>query len=419
VRIFFYSYNKSKLDCCKSIQLAIYFQDYMQKTVEKLSQDLTKISLNDKEITLIGTAHVSEQSADIVEKSIKELNPDCVAIELCEPRLQAIKNPNRWQETDIFNIIRTGKSYVLITQLVLASFQKRVAEKLGIRPGEEMLRALATIEEVGTETALVDRQVRTTLKRAWAKTSWWSSFKLLSSIIGSLFSDQEEISEKQIEELKSQDALSLIIKEFSDMLPGIKSVLIDERDKYMAKKLSDLPYKNIVAVVGAGHVPGMTKFIGEEIDLEELEEIPPPSKLAKFLTWGIPALIIGMIAYGFYLSYDMGSKMFGTWFIINGVLSAIGASLALAHPITIITAFFVAPFTSVIPVIGVGYVCGLVEAFLRKPQVKDFNSIAEDLATVKGWYKNRLSRTLLVLGFSNFLGAAGTFIGGFKVYNYL
>ncbi len=391
----------------------------MQKTVEKISQDLTKITLDGKEITLIGTAHVSEDSANVVEQTIRELEPDCVAIELCAPRLEAIKNPNRWQETDIFNIIKTGKSYVLLTQLILASFQKRVAEKLGIRPGEEMLRALATIEEVGTQTALIDREVKTTLKRAWSRTSWSSTFKLISSMLSSLFSDEEEISEKQIEDLKSQDALSLIIKEFSEMLPGIKGALIDERDLYMAKKLSDLPHKKIVAVVGAGHVPGMTKAMGEEIDIEALEVIPPASKLTKILSWGIPALIVGMIAYGFVISYDMGAKMFGTWFLVNGILSAIGASIALAHPLTIITAFFAAPFTSVIPVIGVGYVCGLVEAFLRKPRVKDFNSIADDLATLKGWYRNRLSRTLLVLGLSNALGAIGTFVGGFKVYNYL
>jgi len=238
-------------------------------------------------------------------------------------------------------------------------------------------------------------------------------------MLSSLFNDEEEISEQQIEELKSQDALSLIIKEFSEMLPGIKGALIDERDLYMAKKLTDLPQKKIVAVVGAGHVPGMTKAIGEEIDIEALEVIPPPSVLTKLLSWGIPALIVGMIAYGFVISYDMGAKMFGTWFLVNGVLSSIGALIALAHPITIVVAFFAAPFTSVIPVIGVGTVCGLVEAFLRKPRVKDFNSIAEDLATLKGWYNNRLSRTLLVMGLANALGAIGTFVGGFKVYNYL
>lgn len=386
--------------------------------IEKLSQDVTKVTINDKQIIIVGTAHVSEQSAATVETVIKEQSPECVALELCEPRLQAIRNPNRWEETDIFNVIRSGRSYVLFAQLVLASFQKRVAQKLGIRPGEEMLRALGVIDQYNLKTALIDREVRTTLKRAWAKTSWWASTKLMFSMCGSLFSKQEEISAEEIERLKSQDALTTIIEEFSEMLPGIKSVLIDERDLYMVKKLTDLPYSKTVAVVGAGHVPGMLKAFGTAIDLKQLEEIPPAGILSKVLSWGIPGVILAMFAYGFAVS-GTGASMFGTWFIVTGGFAALGALASLAHPLTILSAFIAAPFTTLNPTIAAGWVCGLVEAFIRKPRVKDFHSIADDLTTVKGIFGNRLSRTLLVVAFANIGGTIGTFVGSYKIYNLL
>ena len=390
----------------------------MKKSVERISQDITKVILGNKEIILVGTAHVSEKSAQTVESVIREHAPDCVALELCEPRLQAIRNPNRWEETDIFNVIRSGRSYVLFAQLVLASFQKRVAEKLGIRPGEEMLRALATVDELDLKTALIDREVRTTLKRAWSKTTWWSSVKLMCSMCGSLFTKQNEISAEEIEKLKAQDALTTIIEEFSEMLPGIKSVLIDERDLYMAKKLSDLPYSKTVAIVGAGHVPGMLKAFGTEIDITALEEIPPPSLTTKLISWGFPGIILAMFAYGFVVS-GTGGSMFSTWFLVTGIFSALGALAALAHPLTIISAFLAGPFTTLNPTIAVGWVCGLVEAFLRKPRVKDFHTIADDLSTFKGLFANRLSRTLLVVGFANIGGTIGTFVGSYKIYHLL
>lgn len=391
----------------------------MTKQIEKISEDVTKVTLNNKQIIIVGTAHVSEKSAATVEAVIKEQSPECVALELCEPRLQAIRNPNRWEETDIFNVIKSGRSYVLFAQLVLASFQKRVAQKLGIRPGEEMLRALNVIDQYNLKTALIDREVRTTLKRAWAKTTWWSSVKLMFSMCGSLFTSQDEISAEEIEKLKGQDALTTIIDEFSEMLPGIKSVLIDERDLYMVKKLSDLNYSKIVAVVGAGHVPGMLKAFDTEIDLKALEEIPPASISSKLISWGIPAIIIGTFIYGYAISPEIGAKMFSTWFIVTGGFAALGALASLAHPLTIISAFLAAPFTTLNPTIAAGWVCGLVEAFIRKPRVKDFHTIADDLTTVKGLFGNRLSRTLLVVAFANIGGTIGTFVGSYKIFNLL
>ena len=388
--------------------------------IEKLSEEVHKISLNGKTILLVGTAHVSEKSADCVEETIREHKPECVAIELCEPRLQSIENPNRWEETDIFDVIRSGKAYVLIAQLLLSSFQKRIAKKLGIRPGEEMLRALELTRELNVDKALIDREVRTTLKRAWANMSFWSTLKLIAGLVGSLFSGEDNVTEKEIEELKQGDALSALMAEFSELLPGIKEVLIDERDVIMATRLAALKHENIVAVVGAGHVPGMLSAFGKEVDIEPFQEIPPPSKTFRFITWGIPTLIIGLFIYGFFSSgADTSINMLSAWFLANGICSAIGAAIALAHPLTILAAFFAAPFTSLNPTVAAGWVCGLVEALLRKPRVKDFNTIADDVSTIKGIWGNRLSKTLLVVAFANIGSMFGTFIGSWKVVSLL
>jgi len=389
--------------------------------IEQLSENVHKIGLNpDKSIFLVGTAHVSEQSAQLVEDTIRENNPDCIAIELCEPRLQAIENPKRWEETDIFEIIKSGKTYVLIAQLLLSSFQKRIAKKLGIRPGEEMLRAIEVSKELNIKKALIDREVKVTLKRSWSNMSLWAGLKLLFGLIASLFSGEEKVTEKEIEELKQGDALSAIMAEFSEILPGIKEVLIDERDAIMAMSLKKLKHQNTVAIVGAGHVPGMLKAFEQEIDIEPFLEIPPPSNTFKMIAWGIPLVIVGIFIFGFLNSgAETSINMLSAWFLANGICSAIGTMIALAHPFTIITAFFAAPFTSLNPTVAAGWVCGLVEALLRKPRVKDFNTIADDVSTFKGVWGNRLSKTLLVVALANIGSMVGTFIGSWKVISLL
>jgi pheromone shutdown-related protein TraB len=389
-------------------------------TVKKISEEVHEIYLGESTIILVGTAHVSEKSADCVEQTIREYLPDCIAIELCEPRLQALENPNRWEETDIFEVIKNGKAYVLIAQLLLSSFQKRIAKKLGIRPGEEMLRALELSKELNISKALIDREVRTTLKRAWSNMSFWSTLKLVFGLLASLFSGEDNVTEKEIEELKQGDALSALMAEFSEILPGIKEVLIDERDKIMAMKLSQLPHRKVVAVVGAGHVPGMLQCFGKQIDVSTYEEIPPPNGTFRIIAWGIPAIIIGIFIYGFFSSgLDTSLNMLSAWFLANGIFSALGALIALAHPLTIIAAFFAAPFTSLNPTIAAGWVCGLVEALMRKPRVKDFNTIADDVSTIKGLWGNRLSKTLLVVALANIGSMIGTFVGSWKVVSLL
>jgi pheromone shutdown-related protein TraB len=389
----------------------------MTTEIEENNVDL--IEVEGKKVYLVGTAHVSRTSADLVEKCITDYKPDTVCIELCASRHESLQNPDRWRETDIFNVIRQGKTYVLLAQLVLSSFQKRLATKFGIKPGEEMHRAMEIANSRGAHLELIDREIRTTLKRAWARAGFLTMCRVSATLLASIFS-KEELSEAEIEELKVGSTLSAMMAEFGDFLPGVKDALIDERDSYMAEKIRRAPGETIVAVVGAGHVPGMKKKIHSAIDLEVLDEIPPPGKLLKIIGWGIPALILGMFVWGFSKSgLDTSIDMIIAWTLANGLFSALGALLALAHPLTILTAFVAAPITSLNPTIAAGWVCGLVEALLRKPRVSDLETVADDIASVKGFWGNRVTRIFLVMLLANLGSMIGTFVGGVRVASFL
>ncbi len=389
------------------------------KEITELQQNIDLISFGERRIFLCGTAHVSKSSAELVREAVETHAPDVICVELCEPRLSSLRNPELWRETDIFEVVKSGRAYVLLAQLILSSFQKRLAEQFGVRPGEEMREAIRLAEEKGIRLEVVDREIRITLKRAWAEASFWSLLKLSSGLFASLFT-QEEISEQEIEALKSGDTLSAMMAEFSDYLPEVKDVLIDERDRYMAAKIYASGGERVLAVVGAGHVPGIQRTLGADVDLASLEELPPPRAWVKTIAWGVPALILGMFVYGFiYSGAETSLEMLGVWFLANGTLSALGALLALAHPLTILTAFLAAPITSLNPTIAAGWVCGLVEALLRKPRVKDLESLADDVSSVRGFWSNRVSKVLLVIILANLGSVAGTLLGSFKVASLL
>ena len=379
--------------------------------ITQIEENVDRISLGDKTVFLVGTAHISQKSVELAEKVIREQKPDAVAIELCASRHASLLDPERWKNTDIVSVIRTGKAYVLMAQLVLASFQKKLGDQLKIKPGSEMLKSAEVADEIGASLVLADRDVRTTLKRSWSALGAFGTLRLVMSMVFSLFSDQK-IDEEEIERLKQSDALQEMMKEFSDALPEVRTALIDERDKYLASKIRDGEGETIVAVVGAGHVPGIHKWIDQEIDLEALEEIPKPNPVWKAVGWIIPALVIGLFAYGFMQSGASKTvEMAWTWFLINGIFGGLGSLLALAHPLTIITAFVVSPFTSLNPLIAGGWVAGLVEAILRKPRVSDLESVADDIAHISGLWTNRVSRILLVVALTNLCGTIGTFVG--------
>ena len=383
------------------------------------SGNVHEILLDEKQILLIGTAHISQSSVDEVNDVIEQEKPDTVCIELCASRHQAMMEKDQWKNMDIFKVVREGKSFLLFANLIMTAFQKRLGSQLGVKPGAEMLAAAQASERVNAELVLADRDVKVTLQRTWRGMPFWARMKVLSQLLASLFI-REEISKEEIEKLKESDALSEAMEMLADQSPEMKRILIDERDQFMAEKIRQAPGKRIVAVVGAGHVKGLTEELEREHNLVELETVPPPGKLGIWLKWGIPALIVSLIGYGFFaIDTDVSIEMIQRWFLINGTLSAIGTALAFGHPITIATAFVAAPFTSLNPAVAAGWVAGLVEAFLRKPQVRDFENLADDITHLRGFWQNNITRILLVVMFANLGSAIGTFAGGFAIASLL
>ena len=361
------------------------------------------LTLNGRTITLIGTAHISQDSINEVTEAIKTQKPDCVAIELDQKRCDSIKNPDSWRQLDIIKVLKRGEGFLLLANLVLASFQKRMGQNVGVRPGDEMVAAMKVAEELNIPTTMVDRPIQTTLRRAWAKNSLWGKCKLLSAMISSAFTS-EKISSEEIEELKNNSEMDSMMKELSDYMPTVKEVLIDERDKYLASHIWESKGSNIIAVLGAGHLPGVQAYLEkiaagqESTDTTEIANIPNKTLGAKIKGWIIPAIIVILIGMGFYFGgKNKGTELVLSWVLWNGALSAIGSIIAAAHPLTILVSFIGAPITSLCPFVGVGFLTGITQAFICKPKVKDIEDLSTDAGSLKGFYKNRVLKVLLVL----------------------
>ncbi len=375
------------------------------------NENITRLTLAGKEIILIGTAHVSKQSAELVKEVIEAERPDSVCIELDEQRYKSIVEGDKWKETDIFKIIKEKKATLLLMNLALSSFQKRLAKEFGTNAGQEMLQGIESAQEAGAELVLADRNIQITFSRIWHNVGFWGKCKLLMEIIFSIF-DDEAISEEELEKLKSQDMLNGILKDFTESFPKLKTPLIDERDQYLSQKIKEAPGEKIVAVLGAAHVPGITEEIHKEHDLQALTELPPKSIVPKILGWSIPALIIVLIAYTFYSNPDAGVRQTLSWILWTGSLSALGTALAFGHPLAILTAFLAAPIAALHPLIAAGWFAGLVQAYFKRPNVRDFENLSEDILSLKGFWNNQVTRILLTIVFANIGSATGAFIGG-------
>ena len=379
-------------------------------TDQNNSETIHHFEHEDKQVIVLGTAHVSRESAQQVQDLIQEEKPDTVCVELCQSRYQSLRQKERWQETDIVKVIKEKKSFLLLSNLLLASFQKRIAKKLDIKPGQEMITAVETAEEVGADIHLADRDIRTTLSRTWRAMGLWSKIKLLFQLMLSL-GEVEEISEEDIEKMKEKDVLETLLAEVGKALPVLKDILIDERDRYLAEKIRTAPGRKIVAVVGAGHVPGIKKYWATDIDIKALEQLPPKNPTTSILKWLIPGAIVAMFIAGFfYGGAQAGKDMVYWWIGANAVLAGVGAIIALAHPVTIVSSMLAAPLTSLNPMIAAGWVSGLVEAFSRKPKVKDLEKLPEDILSVRGFWRNKVTRILLVVVFTNLGSSVGTFV---------
>ncbi len=398
---------------------------------------IERISLNGKNITLIGTAHVSKESAELVKEVINTERPDTVCVEVCATRLKSIQDRDSRRKMDIVKVIREKKTMLLLINLMLASFQKRLAEKFDIKPGQEMINAIEAAKAQGAALVPVDREIQITLTRVWRSMGFWEKIKLMFQLLLSLTAG-DDITEEDIEKMKQEDILQTLLADVKKSHPIIEKVLIDERDQYLASKIKTASGENIVAVVGAGHIPGIKKYIDyqvrgvaaacdgvkdiyaaaknytkeqkTEIDIAELETLPEPSIVSKVMKWLIPGLIVVMFFAGFFMKgSDAGTDMIWLWIGVNAIFAGLGALAALAHPYSIISAMVAAPITILHPMIAAGWVSGLVEAFSRKPKVKDLESIPVDIMSVKGFWRNSVTRILLVVVFTNLGATIGVF----------
>jgi pheromone shutdown-related protein TraB len=379
-----------------------------------VEDNITRIHLDGKEYILIGTAHVSKHSAEQVKEVIEAEKPDAVCVELDKQRYQSITEGNKWKEMDIIQVIKEKKASLLLMNLAISSFQNRMANQFGIKAGQEMIQGIESAKETGATLVLADRNIQITFARIWGGIGLKGKALLLSQVIAGIFS-KESITEEELEKMKSQDTLQAILNEFTETFPRLKKPLIDERDQYLAQKIKEAPGEKIVAVLGAAHVPGIKEEIKKEQDLAKLTSVPPKSKWPKIIGWSIPVMILAIIAYTFIANPQAGLSQTFSWILWHGGLSALGAAIALGHPLTVLTAFLAAPITSLNPVLAAGWFAGLAQAYVRRPSVKDFETLSEDVFSVKGFWKNKVSRILLIVVLSNLGSTLGTVIGGADV----
>jgi pheromone shutdown-related protein TraB len=375
--------------------------------------DIHRLTLGDREIVLVGTAHISQQSVETVRRTIENEKPDTVCVELDAERLQSLRNPNRWESLNLIQALRRGQGPFLLVNLLLAAFQKRLGRQTGVKPGAELAAAADSAEQMGAALHLADRDIRTTLLRAWRKTGPFKKMHLLATLFASIF-DNQKMDEEELAKLRGTDTLSALLEEMGRMLPTIKTILVDERDMFMANAIQQAPGHKIVAVVGAAHVPGLLRQLPNTIPqqtLDEISSIPTKARFSHIVPWIIPAIVLALFISGFlYGDRDRIAGAAVAWILANGLLAALGALIAMGHPLTIVTAFVAAPITSLNPTIGAGFVTGIVQAFVAAPTVRDLECASEDLATMKGWWSNRLMRVLLVFFLTSLGSALGTIV---------
>jgi len=385
------------------------------------------VRLGESRITLLGTAHVSRASADQVRELLDQGHYDAVAVELCPSRYNALLNPDALAKMDLFRVLREGKVPMVVASLALGAYQQRLADQFGIEPGAEQRQAIASAQAHNLPILLIDREIGVTLKRVSRNISWWKRLGLFAGLLASLTS-REQVDEAEIERLKEGDVLESTFAQFADQEQDLFLPLIEERDRYMAARLREEleahGHENVLAVVGAGHLHGIAQCLREQQApssqvLQELDRLPAPSTWPKLIPWLVVALVILGFAVGFARSPALGWQMVSDWVLINGTLCALGTLLAAGHPLTIIGAFLAAPVTSLNPTIGAGMVTAAVEIFLRRPQVGDFGRLRSDTTRLSGWWRNRVSRTLLVFLFSTLGSAAGTYLAGFRIFGRL
>jgi len=374
-----------------------------------------QVKINDS-IILVGTAHISKDSVKEVKEVIEEYKPDIVAVELCKRRYEAITKKDKWENTPITSLLKSNNAYLMLAQTFLSSIQRRLGKEYGVEPGSEMIAAMDEAKKHDIEVALVDRDISVTLKRAWKKMGVREKFRLTWEFMKAILGyDEEELEELDLKELMDQDVISAMMEEFGKIAPSVATVLIHERDEYIAKKILNESEKGkVVAVVGAGHINGIKKHLEKkklDVDLTELEYVPKKRfSVLKTVGYTIPVVFVALIVYLFLTGgWGRAADALLWWFLINGSLSALGTAIARGHPFSIATAFVAAPLTSLNPAIAAGWVAGYVEFKLRKPVVKDFQNLSK-VDDIKDFFNNKIIRLLMVVALANLGSMIGTFI---------
>ncbi|MFO7760440.1 MAG: TraB/GumN family protein [Desulfobia sp.] len=380
-----------------------------------------RLENNNREIILIGTAHVSRKSVDLVHQLIEKERPDSVCVELDRKRYEALADDKRWKDLDLKKIIKKKQLSTLMINLVLAAYQKKLGDKLGVKPGAELLEATRYAHNLDIPVELCDRDVRVTMRRAWKGISFFRKGYMLASLIASLF-HETKITEEDLESLKETDALSELMAELGKAMPELKQVLIDERDTYLSEKIKAGQGRKTIAVVGAGHLQGIVDAIAcdRSDQMEEISTIPPVSPAWKIAGWLIPVLIISSLCLiGFSKGIDVAGDNLIFWILANGIPSSLGAMAGFAHPLTVLSAFIGAPITSLTPVIGAGYLCAFVQAMVQPPVVHEFETVLEDMVKWRSWWNNKLLKIFLAFMLSGFGSMIGTWIGGYEIISTL
>lgn len=375
-----------------------------------------------REIILIGTAHISQASKDLVRETIEAEKPDTVCVELDDGRLKSIKDPDRWKTMDLRQVIKNKQLGTLIANLVLGSYQKRMGAQTGVKPGSELKEAVDVAENAGHELVLADRDIKITLRRTWACTPWYRKLSLLGGLFASIF-DKTEVSEEELAKIKEQDALNGMMQEFGKSFPEVKQVLIDERDQFLASKIKNAPGSKIVAVVGAGHMRGIASIIEEDKELpseESISVIPKSAPIWKIIGWAIPiAIIASIIAVGIHAGAAKAGELSLQWAMLTGGGAMLGTIIAGGHPLTILVALITAPFTGLTPLIGVGFFTALTQVYMRPPRVAEMETLTDDIWQVKRWWKNRVTRVILCFLCPGLPAIVGKILAIFNIYQAL
>ena len=380
---------------------------------------ITTIQLENKTVSLIGTAHVSQLSAQEVSDALNTNHYDAIAIELDDDRFKGLKQDKAWENTDIVQLIKQKKTGLLMAQLILASYQKRLAKANAVNVGQEMITAIEFAQSTNTRLLMIDRSVTVTFQRIWRSLNFFDKINMLSQLIASVFTD-EELSEADLEKLKEQDMLQAALSEISTKFPKIAEALVFERDRIMAYKLRHASGTNVVAIVGAAHVSGiMTHLQNPNLDISDLMSVPAPKRSSKYLTYLFPFTIVALIIATMVMSPNMALSTILRFVVFNGTLAALGTLLAFGHPVSVLVAFVAAPISILSPVLATGWFAGLSEAYMRKPKVTDFMNLQDDAMKLKGWWKNRVLRILLVVMMANIFASFGSIVYSIDLFKNL